>query len=121
MASIQERKSKKGTTYRVQIRLKGHPSVQATFDRKTDARKWIQETESSIRQGRYFKTSESKKHTFAELAERYEEATMPPCWARRKGLRWGKGIVRFCSGEAFIRDEERAHKISQNQIRMIVL
>lgn len=60
MATIEERESSKGITYRVKVRLKGYPTQTATFDRKTDARKWIQDTESAIREGRHFKTSESK-------------------------------------------------------------
>jgi integrase len=43
----------------------------ATFHRLTDARKWVQKTESDIREGRYFKSSESKKHTLAEAVDRY--------------------------------------------------
>lgn len=55
MANIQERKSKDGkTTYRAQIRLKGYPSQTATFSRKTDARKWVQQVESAIREGRHY-------------------------------------------------------------------
>ena len=77
MASIQERKTKTGTHYRVQIRLKGYPTQRATFERKTDAKRWIQQTETAIREGRYFKTSESKKHTFADLVNRYQKEVMP--------------------------------------------
>jgi integrase len=78
MANIQERKSKDGkTTYRVQVRLKGCPAQTATFSRITDARKWIQQTESAIREGRHFKTAESKKHTLGELIDRYVTDVIP--------------------------------------------
>ncbi|NGX51161.1 MAG: Tyrosine recombinase XerC [Chlamydiae bacterium] len=78
MANIQERKSKDGkTTYRVQIRLKGYPSQTATFSRKTDARKWVQQIESAIREGRHFKTAESKKHTLGDLIDRYIKTVVP--------------------------------------------
>lgn len=64
MASIEKRKNKKGeTTYRVKVRLKGFPTQTATFERLTDARKWEQQTEAAIREGRHFKTMESKRHT----------------------------------------------------------
>ncbi len=43
----------------------------ATFDRKTDAKEWAKRTEIDIKEGRYFKTAEAKKHTLAELIERY--------------------------------------------------
>ena len=78
MAYFEERKTSEGTTkYRVQVRLKGFPTQSATFDRKTDARKWAQDTESSIRNGRHFKTIEAKKHTLAELIDRYIESVLP--------------------------------------------
>lgn len=72
MAYIQERKSGDGAiSYRVQVRLKGHPIQTATFERKTDARIWAQQTESAIREGRHFKTTEAKRHTLKDLIERY--------------------------------------------------
>lgn len=77
MASIQERKTKNRVPYRVQIRLKGYPIQRATFERKTDAKKWVQQTEAAIREERYFKTSESKKHRFADLADRYQKEIIP--------------------------------------------
>ena len=78
MANIQRRTSKSGkVSYRALIRLKGHPSESATFERLTDARKWIQSTESAIREGRYFKSSESRKHTLADLVERYKTHILP--------------------------------------------
>jgi len=78
VATIDERKSKNGKiTYRARVRLKGYPLQTATFDRKTDARKWIAATESAIREGRHFKTSESKKHTLGEAIERYKREVLP--------------------------------------------
>ena len=61
MASIQKRTSKAGlVSYRVEVRKKGFPPQRATFKRKTDAKKWAEDTESAIREGRYFKTAEAK-------------------------------------------------------------
>ncbi|MDI1292660.1 MAG: site-specific integrase [Methylobacter sp.] len=72
MANITERISKTGTkTYTAIIRLKGYPTQTATFKRLTDAKKWIQDTESAIREGRHFKTVEAKKHTVDEMIDRY--------------------------------------------------
>lgn len=72
MAYIQKRKTKDGIVrYRVQIRLKGYPIQCETFDRLTDAKEWVQQTEAAIKDGRHFKTSEAKKHTLAELIDRY--------------------------------------------------
>lgn len=78
MATIQERKSSDGKTrYRVIVRLKGCSPQSATFDRKTDAKKWAQDTESAIRDGRHFKTVEAKKHTLTEMVDRYVENVLP--------------------------------------------
>ena len=74
MASIEKRTADDGSTsYRVKIRLKGHPTETATFERLTDAKKWAQNTESAIREGRHFKTSESKKRTLADAIDRYHK------------------------------------------------
>lgn len=68
IAYIQERKSKEGKThYRVQIQLRGYPPTTATFERKTDAKIWAQQTEAAMREGRHFKSAEAKKHTVAEF------------------------------------------------------
>ncbi|WP_131781169.1 tyrosine-type recombinase/integrase [Legionella gresilensis] len=78
MASIEERVSKEGKiSYRVKVRLKGSPIQQATFDRKTDARRWAQQTEAAIREGRHFKTTEAKRRTLSELIERYIKEVIP--------------------------------------------
>jgi len=78
MASIEERTTDEGKTrYRVLVRLKGHPSQSATFERLTDARKWASKTETDIREGRYFKYSEARRHTVAEMIDRYVREVLP--------------------------------------------
>lgn len=78
MAYIQERKTDDGKThYRVQVRLKGYPMTSATFERKTDAKLWAQQTETAMREGRHFKTSEAKKHALGELIDRYIKSVIP--------------------------------------------
>ena len=72
MASIQKRTLQNGDiSYRVQVRLKGYPVQNATFSRLTDAKKWAQATEASLRERRFFKNTESKKRTVSEMIERY--------------------------------------------------
>lgn len=72
MATIETRKDSNGEVcYRVKVRLKGFPVQSATFARKTDAREWANQTETEIKQGRYFKTAEAKKRTINELIDRY--------------------------------------------------
>jgi integrase len=78
MARIKERTATDGTPrYTAEVRLKGYPTQAATFKRLTDAKKWIQDTESAIRDGRHFKTAEAKKHTFGELVDRYIKDVLP--------------------------------------------
>jgi integrase len=78
MAHIETRKDNSGDTrYRVQVRLKGFPTQSATFERKTDAKKWAQQTEAAIREGRHFKTVESKRHTVSEMIDRYIIRVLP--------------------------------------------
>lgn len=78
MAYIEERTDSKGQKrYRAQIKLKGFPAQNATFERKTDAREWAKRTESAMKEGRHFKTMESKKHTVGEMIDRYKKNVLP--------------------------------------------
>jgi len=96
MANIQERVNSNGqTVYRVQVRLKGAPPERATFERKTDAKKWAQQKEADIRAGRHFKNAEAKRHTAAEMIDRYIRDVLPTkgAWclrAQRFQLKWWK-------------------------------
>ncbi len=95
MATITKRQTADNKPYyTAQIRLKGYPAQTATFNRLTDAKKWVQDTESAIREGRHFKTAEAKKHTFADLADRYIKDILPtkPKQARqqKQQLEWWK-------------------------------
>ena len=57
--------------------MKGTPTQTATFKRKTDAKRWVQDTETAIRDNRYFGTRESSKHTISELIDRYLKDVLP--------------------------------------------
>jgi hypothetical protein len=98
MSSIRKLINRDGSSsYRVDIRLKGFRPQRATFSRLTDARKWGQHTEAAIREGRYFKTAEAKKHTLAELVDRYVAEVLPnkPKQQRvqRQQLQWWKDEI----------------------------
>jgi len=74
MATIEKRKTASGDIrYRAVIRKKGYPPQRQTFSRRTDATRWIKQTEAEIEQGIHLKTIEAKKHTLNELIERYIE------------------------------------------------
>lgn len=91
MAVIEKRKNKNGEiNYRVKIRIKGHPAQYATFKRLTDARRWELQTESAIREGRYFPTAEVKKYTLADAIDRYMKDILPKksIWQLSKCYWW---------------------------------
>jgi len=72
MATIRERTRKDGgTSYEVQIRLRGHPSHTKAFRRKTDAKRYVQDFESAVRERRTFRYVEATKHTLAETIDAY--------------------------------------------------
>jgi integrase len=72
MGAIRESKKKDGAvTYHAEVRLKGYPPQRESFRTRTLAKKWIQDTESSIRDGRHFRIAEAKKHTVKDLIDRF--------------------------------------------------
>lgn len=78
MANIEKRITQSGKIiFRVKVRLKGFPTQTASFHRLTDARKWAQQTEVSLREGRHFKSTEAKRHTSAEAIDRYITKILP--------------------------------------------
>jgi integrase len=78
MATIRELIRKDGSrSYHVEVRLRGHPPQRATFRTRSLAKKWVQDVESGIRDGRHFKSGESKRHTVGELIERFVTQWLP--------------------------------------------
>ena len=51
MATIEERKRKHGIVYRAKVRLRNLPNQDATFDRKSDAVRWAEDTEHALLNG----------------------------------------------------------------------
>lgn len=97
MATITKRPGRDGQpAYRVEVRLKGHPIQRATFDRLTDARRWAASIESAIKEGRHFKTTEAKKHTVADVIDRYTRDVLPKKRdraTRKSQLEWWKAAA----------------------------
>ena len=73
MGTIEERISNNdgNITYRAKVRIKGAPAQSATFSRKTDAKRWIQKTETDIREGRHLRQAKSQRNTVSDVIERY--------------------------------------------------
>ncbi|SRR6266581_524323 len=131
---IQERENSNGTiSYRAQIRMRGAPHLRKTFTRKTDARRWIEDTKASIRSGNVVST-EAQRTTLREALERYLRE--PPKTKTGKSLKgwkrqqdrvkaWVKNplATRFMSqlhGKDFAtyRDQRRAQGRAENTIRI---
>jgi integrase len=74
MANIEKRAN---GTYRVKIRRNGYPTQTATFHTLTDAKKWSQVIEAAILEGRHFPMSEAKRHTLADVIDRYVDTVLP--------------------------------------------
>jgi integrase len=102
MATIEKRTADNGDiSYRVKVRLKGYPAQSATFQRLTDAKKWAQHTEAAIREGRHFKTAESKKHTVSDMLTRYYAEILPHYnekeqKERKSKLEWWRQALGHC-------------------------
>ncbi len=102
MAWIQERKDRNGKIkYTALIRIKGYPTLSATFERKTDAKTWVQENESKMKLGKQLQTPESKKHTLNDLIERYETNELPKRKSDIEKFKmhlkwWSKEIGEYC-------------------------
>lgn len=78
MGSIREVTKKDGSkSYHAEIRLRGYPTERENFRTRSAAKKWIQDTESAIRDGRHAKTSEAKRHTLGELLDRFIAQWLP--------------------------------------------
>lgn len=71
MANIEKRKGKFGTTYRVKIRIKGHPAISQTFNRQGDALNWAEETEAALRGGAYVGDTPPGDMPFEEALNKY--------------------------------------------------
>lgn len=84
---IRRRQGKNGVTYQVQIRIRGQRAVTKTFPKLAEAKRWKSQTETAIRERRYFGVSEADRHTLGEAIDRYlsQYAVEPN---RTSQLRW---------------------------------
>lgn len=72
MATIHKREGKNTHSYRVMIRVTGHPTLRRTFRRLSDAKSWAQETELRVRRGDYQSVAiQAKKRLLNEAIDRY--------------------------------------------------
>ena len=71
MATVKTRKRKKGTVYCAEVRLKGHPELSQTFDRKSEAIRWAEDTEKALRNGGYIGNVPPNDMPFEDALEKY--------------------------------------------------
>ena len=95
MPSVQRRVTPRGKIrFRAMVRVKGHKTKTATFLKRTDALLWAQETESRLRQSKYFpdKLIELEKYTLGNLLDRYQSEVLPKKKAKGQlgQLKWWK-------------------------------
>ena len=103
MASITKRTARGKVVYGVRVRRKGQPLLTATFERLTDARQWAQRMEAAVSENRAAPSNAARKHTVADLIERYLDSVMPqkrPSTVvnQRKHLSWWQdhiGLMRL--------------------------
>lgn len=117
MGSIREHTKKTGEkTFHAEVRLKGFPPQRDSFRTKSQAKQWIQDTESAIRDGRYKSYAASRRHTVNDLIDRFiiQELSKHPKYLNKKILlleRWKKEIGKTflseltASGLAKVRDQ----------------
>lgn len=78
MATIERRERKSGVVYLADVRIQGFPRQKKTFKRLTDAKLWVQQTETAIRTGEFqnvIKTAKNK--TFQDVIDRYRADILP--------------------------------------------
>ena len=60
-------------TYQAKVRVRGCPPQTQTFKTKTHAKEWAQRTEADMRENKHFPHAKAKKHTIADLIDKYLE------------------------------------------------
>ncbi|MCL7487758.1 MAG: site-specific integrase [Desulfobulbaceae bacterium] len=72
MAYIRTVKRKKGAIYKAEVRLTGHDPLYQTFDRLSDAQRWVEDTEGILRSGGYIGDVAPDDLAFDKALDRYE-------------------------------------------------
>ncbi|WP_068466746.1 tyrosine-type recombinase/integrase [Candidatus Protochlamydia phocaeensis] len=129
MGTIRELTKKNGEkSYHAEVRLKGFPSQRESFRTRTQAKKWIQDTEAAIRDGRFKNQSASRKYLVKELIDRFIAQCLPKhpkYYVKKVGLlsKWKEelGDVLLAnlspSHIATVRDKLLSEKTSKNKLR----
>jgi len=97
MATFEKRISSKGTiSYRAKVRRKGHLTHTATFQRLTDAKRWVTQTESSIDAGKYLTGPKPIPHNLNDAIDRYSNEVIHQLGDivnRARHLAWWQSVL----------------------------
>lgn len=77
MATIEKRLTQNGTRYRVKIRIKNYPPISATFDKLAEAKRFVANTESEMREQCYQGHLPSHRQKLSALIQRYIAEVLP--------------------------------------------
>ena len=121
--------SRRGSYWRAQIRRKGQPLQNATFDTKAQAETWAREIESRMDRGTFFDNGEAERTTLNEALDRYYREISSqkhhPVQELQRIRRWQKHVLakRFLAslrGADFAkyRDGRREDGKAENTIRL---
>ena len=72
MARVSTIKRKKGTVFKAEVRLAGHPYLCRTFSRKSEAQKWAEDTEAKLRAGGFVGDAPPGDMLLKKALDRYE-------------------------------------------------
>lgn len=98
MVSVRSMKRKKGTVYCAEVRVKGHPRLSQTFDRKSEALRWAEDTETALRNGGYIGNAPQNDMLFDDALEKYlaETSSQKAKSTHRRELYQSKSLRYFC-------------------------
>jgi integrase len=90
--------------WHVQIRKRGFPPLTETFARISDARAWVQQVETRMRERRFFPAFRSQQHTAGEMIDRFVRERLPEGPTQRRDLTshlawWKAEIGRYLLSE----------------------
>lgn len=94
MGNVKVRRGTNGQlVYQASVRLRGARPQYATFDRRSDANRWIEQLQSDIRRGRHLESQEAKRHTVKELIDRYDAEEL----SKKRSARYPRSILAWWS------------------------
>lgn len=89
MATLTKREGKNGTSWRVQIRRKGHPTQTRTFEKHSDAKAWAREIEGQMDKRAFVPLGDAENTTLHDALDQYLREVTP----NKKGAKQEEGRI----------------------------